>query len=198
MSGNFEKTSLGWQLQLLQMRLSEWYARLFQLPSNGNDQPAPDWSLPEWLPKALFWMVVIPLGLWVLWQLYQLLSPYFRPGGLLWQGQAIAKATQPPGTSLTPAQWLERSRTYAQQGNYREACRALYMAALQQLAERDVVPDEPSRTDGEYLNLLQTLPNPRPYQVLFRTHERLCFSQTPITQATFSQCEQAYRETETP
>jgi len=69
---------------------------------------------------------------------------------------------------------------------------------LQQLDDRKILPGDRSRTDGEYLRFLQTQPNPRPYYVLFRTHERLCFGDVEISEAQFIDCEQAYRETETP
>jgi len=197
MSGNFEKDSLGWQVQLLQQQVGEWFERLLtsaQAPSGK----LPNWSVPDWVFRLLFWAIAIVLALWIGWQLYRLLSPFLLTNLFLGRGRS-KNPTGEDSTELVPeSRWVVRSRTYAQQGNYRAACQALYMAVLQQLDDRKLLPSDRSRTDGEYLRFLQTQPNPRPYHVLFRTHERLCFGEVEISEAQFIDCEQAYRETETP
>ncbi|MBF2028978.1 MAG: DUF4129 domain-containing protein [Oscillatoriales cyanobacterium C42_A2020_001] len=193
MAGDFEKNSLDWQLHLWQLRIAEWFDRLFQ-SSNNNDVRLPNWSFPEWLLRSLFWAIAIALLLWMLWQLYSILAPYLGISILAGKGQQTI--TTQPSAKRTTSEWLQQARSLAQQGNYREACRALYQAALQKLDDAGLAPALLSRTDGEYLNVLQTLPDPRPYQVLIRTHERLCFSRTDITQETYNRCEQAYREIE--
>lgn len=196
----FQKDSLGWQLQLIQMRVREWFEQLFQSPGDRRRGALsfPDFALSPEVARVFFWVMVLALAGWLSWQLYRLLSPYLGREGLFWRGAKRTAAAAGQGEQLTVAEWLARSRTYAQQGNYTEACRALYMAALRRLADQEILPEEPSRTDGEYLNALQVLPKVEPYQVLFRTHERLCFSQTEITKGNFHLCDQAYRETETP
>jgi hypothetical protein len=71
------------------------------------------------------------------------------------------------------------------------------MAMLQRLNDTGIVQHEPSRTDGEYLQLLiQQLPQPRPYQTLLMTHQQLCFSNVEASPSLFEQCQQAYREIE--
>ncbi len=150
---------------------------------------------PEWVFKALFWVIATVMGLWVLWQLYQLARPYLGLERI--QRGKPANLNQQVNEKRTPAQWLQRSRTFAQQGNYREACRALYQAMLQKLDQQQLIPDQASRTDGEYLRIVQTFANPRPYQVLFRTHERICFSDVEVSEQTFADCDRAYQETET-
>lgn len=195
MSGDFEKNSLDWQLHLWQLRIAEWLDRLFQ-PSDDRDARLPNWSFPEWLLRSLFWAIAIALILWALWQLYTILRPYIGMYVLGRKGQQTP--SQPAAKPVAVSEWMQRSRSFAQQGNYREACRALYQAGLQKLDDTKLIPNQLSRTDGEYLNCLQALPNPRPYQVLIRTHERLCFSHADITAETYNHCEQAYREIETP
>jgi len=194
MSGNFEKDSLGWQVQLLQQQIGEWFERLLtgaQAPSAKS----PNWSVPDWAYRLCFWAIAIALAVWLGWRLYRLLSPYVLTN--LFPGQRL-QAGHAPAELVPEARWVVRSRTFAQEGNYRAACQALYMAVLQQLDDRKILPGDRSRTDGEYLRFLQTQPNPRPYYVLFRTHERLCFGDVEISEAQFIDCEQAYRETETP
>lgn len=191
MAGSFEKNSLEWQLHLLQQRLSEWLERLF---ASIAPRQLPTWSLPDWLLRLLFWIIIGSLISWVSWQLYQLVRPYFATLAIAQKGPSNphAQVDRP----LTVAAWLQRSRTFAQQGDYREACRALYMAALQRLNDKEPIPYEPSRTDGEYLRLVQTMPRSAPYGVLLHMHEQLCFSNADITADAFDRCQQAYQDIE--
>lgn len=192
MAGSFEKSSIEWQLRLVQQRVSEWLERLFAPVDRAR---LPNWSLPEWLLQLLLWVIAGMLVGWVGWQLYTLLRPYLNTLAPSQQGQAVnrSRADRP----LTVAEWLRRSHTFAQQGDYREACRALYMAALQRLNDTEPIPHEASRTDGEYLQIIQTLPCPAPYQVLIRTHEQLCFDNADISANEFDRCQRAYQEIET-
>lgn len=68
------------------------------------------------------------------------------------------------------------------------------MAALEHLHHYDLVRQEPSRTDGEYLRLVQALPTANAYHTLFRAHEQICFSQDPISTELGDRCWQAYQE----
>jgi hypothetical protein len=196
MSGSFEKDSFGWRIHLLQQQIGEWFERLFA----SNQAPAnlPNWSIPDWVYRLLFWAIALSFALWIGWQLYRLLSPYWLKNFSANRKRSKKADSQTHPEFVPAARWVVRSRTFAQEGRYREACHALYMAILQQLDDRKILASDRSRTDGEYLRFLQTQPNPRPYLVLFRTHERLCFSDIEISEAQFIDCEQAYRETETP
>ena len=197
-SGTFEKTSFSWQIQQFQQRIGEWLERVFAHSSEDNVTPY-NWQIPDWLQRGLFWLVVISLIVWAGWQLYQLLQPYlFNYFHLRDFSPPLTSARTP---ELTTLDWLKRSRQAHQQGNYREACRALYMATLQHLNDNNLIQQEPSRTDGEYLNLIQgslieDLSVSQPYQLLIRTHERLCFSDAAISAEIFDRCWQAYREIE--
>lgn len=187
----FEKTSLGWQLQLLQQRIGEWIERIFAAGDRaGLDQT--NWGIPDWLQKVLFWGMIIGLLSWAGWQMWKLLRPYLSG---YWRAKGDrASYSSPPVLFEKPiSEWLKQMRLAQQQGNYREACRSLYMAALYHLNESYLIRQEPSRTDGEYLHLLQDLPLAQPYQVLIQTHEQLCFSHAPISADRFDRCWQAYQ-----
>ena len=188
--GSFEKNSLDWQLHQLQQQFMEWLERLFSSMAGAPDQPGT--QLPEWLLRGLFWLMVIGAASFVGWQLYRLLRPYLVARFSQLGRQRHQSPPPPERRSLT--EWLERSRTAQQQGNYREACRALYMAALQQLGDRHLIDQEASRTDGEYLRLLPTIDRSQPYQVLIQTHERLCFSESDISVEQFDRCWQAFQQ----
>lgn len=191
-SGSFQKISPDWELQKLSWQVSEAVERLLASLFGENSPIPDDWALPDWWLQGIFWSVLLSLLGWGGWQVYRLLRPYLRRANPV-QGQQVAQqaAAEP---ELTAAAWLGRSRLAQRQGNYREACRALYMAALHHLHANDLIRHQPSRTDGEYLQLLQTLPNSSPYQVLVHTHERLCFSSADVSADEFERCHQAYRE----
>ncbi|MGA7933539.1 MAG: DUF4129 domain-containing protein [Kovacikia sp.] len=188
-SASFETTNLSWQIQQLQQRLGEGIEKLF-----APIGVAPVGAPPEWLIKTVFWAVSLVLIGWASRQLYSLLRAYFHPS--VFTDLASDSSTQLPHPALTADQWLQRSRTFARQGNYREACRSLYLAALQRLNDKQLIAQESSRTDGEYRHLLQEISHAPPYQLLIDTHERLCFGNAEISAETFDQCQQAYGEIE--
>jgi len=189
-SGTFEKSSADWWIQKQQQQVGEWiesFLSSFRLGNLGSE----DWALPEWFLQGFFWTVIMGLVAGLGWQLYQIFQPYIE--GYLRRTKGRSPS---PRHSVQPSatEWLERSRHAQQQGNYREACRALYMASIHHLNDRDLIRQEESRTDGEYLSLILQIDPPQPYQLLIRTHERLCFSNAAISAETFERCWQAYQE----
>jgi hypothetical protein len=193
-SGTFEKSSIDWWIQQRQQQFGEWFESLWSGLEGGNRGGDP-WMLPDWFLQGFFWLVIIGLVGGAGWQLYKIFAPYVY--AYLHGGQARSPAPTPP-PNLTAAEWLHRSRLAQQQGNYREACRALYLSALCLLNDRNQIRQEVSRTDGEYLKLVLLLQQNQPYEVLIRTHERLCFSDEAISVDLFNRCWRAYQEIEKP
>ena len=191
-SGTFQQNSLDWQAQLFRQRISEWLERLLGNPRGANGSP---WEVPEWLREAIFWFVVLAAVGWTGWQLYKLLQPYVVPH--LRSKTALDRSSDSISSSqLTIAEWLQRSQNAQRQDNYREACRSLYMATLQRLNDATLILQEPSRTDGEYLALSQSLSPFTAYQTLIQTHERLHFSDVAVSREVYDRCWQAYQEIE--
>lgn len=191
-SGTFQRNSLDWQAQQATQRLGEWFERLLAGANLGGSEDSVT-QPPEWLLKTVFWAMVIGAIGWASWQLYKLLRPYWIN---YWQFRQARHPVDLPPSWQTAPEWLRQARTAQQQGNYREACRALYMAMLQLLNDRGMIPQEASRTDGEYLTLAQSLNLPPPYRVLIRTHERICFDRVTISSEVYERCWQAYQEIE--
>jgi hypothetical protein len=198
-TGSFEKNSLGWQMSQLLQRVGEW----LELQTSGSTPNRQQESPPFWLDSVLlemmakvaFWLLLAWLLSWAALKIMRLLRPYIH--SFTHQlTQPANQATKTPASELSVASWLERSQKFQQQANYREACICLYMAMLQRLHDSGIAKAQPSRTDGEYLQLVQQLPQPQPYQTLLTTHQRLCFSNTEASRSVFEQCEQAYREIE--
>ncbi|MBR8838390.1 MAG: DUF4129 domain-containing protein [Stigonema ocellatum SAG 48.90 = DSM 106950] len=192
----FEKTNWGWQSSQLQQQVGEWLEYQF----SRFNKTMPEWSLGSStasrlskLLNLLFWILLSLFLAWVGWQLWQKFSPYLdsRLAGFR-DSKSWAKITE---TELSGGVWLARSQELYRQGNYREACRCLYFAMLQHLHAKAILGDEPSRTDGEYLQLLRLSVTPmQPYETLITTHEQICFSNTEIYRDNYEQCQQAYRE----
>lgn len=185
----FEKTNWSWQLSQLQQQVGEWLE--LQFSKFNAVLPSPNWSFPGWLAellRVLAWLGLGLLAIWLIWQVWWRLEPYLYP--LL----AAENTTTQALNQTSTATWLERSQFSLRQGNYREACRCLYLAMLQRLHDTGMISHQSSRTDGEYWQLVQQLPQSQAYQTLITTHEQLCFSNAEILPETFEQCSQAYRE----
>ncbi|MCF4967840.1 DUF4129 domain-containing protein [Nostoc sp. CMAA1605] len=195
---DFAKTSWDWQLSLSRQRIGE--AVEYELYRFDNVLPeiSPDWKLSPWVTNLLtflFWLVVILFVAVVILRLWREFQPYIYA----WLanngngGNAKSKAS-PENVSVTTL--LERSQQLYRQGNYREACRCLYLAVLQHLHDTKILPHQYSRTDAEYLQLLK-LGNQtplQPYETLITTHEQLCFGNAQMVEENYQQCRQAYRE----
>ncbi|NJR38293.1 MAG: DUF4129 domain-containing protein [Leptolyngbyaceae cyanobacterium CSU_1_4] len=197
-SGTFEKSSADWWIQQQQQQVGEgieaWFSG-FRLGNLGTE----DWTLPAWFLQGFFWAVIGGLGAGLGWQLYQILKPY---GASFLRRDSSRSPSLSTSVQPSAADWLERSRHAQQQGNYREACRSLYMASLHHLSDRNLIRQQESRTDGEYLSLILQIDPPQnrsnSYQLLIRTHERLCFSDASPSAETFERCWQAYQEIQNP
>ncbi|WP_017714989.1 DUF4129 domain-containing protein [Kamptonema formosum] len=193
-AGSFETTNFGWQLQQLQQQAAEW----LELQLSQFHPPQVSWpSLPagwSWLQPvswALFW---VTLGLLLSWLALRLLRLWPE----IWSAFPSLLGNSPKVTPLesplTPAAWQQQSQEFQRLGNYREACRSLYMAMLQQLHDTGTAQNLPSRTDGEYRHLLRQLRAGEPYEILLLTHERLCFGTAEPAPEDFRRCQQAYRQ----
>lgn len=195
-AGSFEKTNFGWQLQQLQQQAGEWLElqfSQFNLPEVSWPSRSMDWS---WLPPvswALFWIALGALLSWLALRLLRLWPELGSAFPSLLGNSAAPKATPLEG-QLTPAAWQQRASEFQRIGNYREACRSLYMAMLQRLHDTGTAQNLPSRTDGEYLQLLRLTPAGEPYEILLLTHERLCFGTAEPALEDFRRCQQAYRQ----
>ncbi|NJL90080.1 MAG: DUF4129 domain-containing protein [Coleofasciculaceae cyanobacterium SM2_1_6] len=198
----FEDYNWDWQLQQWGQQLGEWWElRTQQLTRNLPDFSLADWlkylALPPWVYQLLFWLLLglafLALGL----LLGRVGMPFLKNYLQKLQDRSNStknRRSKPLVTKLPVNQWLRRSQQFQTQGNYAEACRCLYFALLQQLDDREIVPQQLSRTDREYQELLAPLPQISLYQILLRTHEELCFSSQPISAERFTQCQQALEE----
>jgi hypothetical protein len=195
MSAAFEKNSFGWQVQQISQRVGEWFERVFIAPNLPNLPDVPKWWFPENLLRVAFWTIVIFASIWLGWQIWRLLSAYLNslnPENARW----LNRSSKGEAHDRTVATWMRQMQEFQRQGNYREACRALYMAMLQRLNDTKLLPHKSSRTDGEYLQVVQQLPQAQSYQTLISTHEQLCFGNTAISSEEFSICQRAYQEIE--
>ena len=195
LEGSYRTTSLSWQASLLSRRFREWIE--YQLSGVDIDPPdLPEWSIPEIVQQIVFWGLVAALSAWLAILLYKALEQPIRDWLARTQGWTrLGDRTPAPEAEHSAQYWWQQAQAYAQQGNYKEACKALYRATLQQLHDRQILPHDASRTDGEYLvgikqHLKQSLP--RPYQLLIGTHERLVFGVADASGEVFQRCRQAY------
>jgi hypothetical protein len=131
---SFEKTNLRWQLEQWQQRVQEWW----ELKTARN---LPNVKLPSWfdspilwaIAKAAFWLILTLLAVWASWQIWQQLRFYIH--NFKKKNQTTDGSAKKTIKDLSVAEWLLRAQNLQQQGKYRQACRCLYMALLQRLAD---------------------------------------------------------------
>ncbi|WP_414584507.1 DUF4129 domain-containing protein [Scytonema sp. PCC 10023] len=192
----FEKTSWGWQVSQIQQQVGEWFEYQLSRFDWALPKLSPQWSIDDWVLKLLNFIFWLSLGLclvWVGWRLWRELRPYLN--SRLAGHNSTNSHFKIAESELSVAQWLLRSQEFSHQGNYHEACRCLYFAMLQHLHEQGILPHKSSRTDGEYLQLLQMFTTSiQPYETLMITHEQLCFGNAEISADNYEHCQQAYQE----
>jgi Domain of unknown function (DUF4129) len=193
----FEKTSWSWQLSQFQQQAGEWWEYQFYRFEKALPKLPTGWLISPWLGellKFMFWLVLGLFVAWVGWRLWREFSPYVY-SWLNRTGNFTDFRVKTRSNESSIALLLERSQEFYRQGNYREACRCVYLAMLQQLHQKALAPHKLSRTDGEYLQLLRSSVAPiQPYETLITTHEQLCFGNAEILPDNYEQCRQAYRE----
>ncbi|MEO1132882.1 MAG: DUF4129 domain-containing protein [Cyanobacteria bacterium J06639_1] len=191
-TANIQTSSWAWRVRTGQRWLSEWV----ELHTQGWNVPEvdlPEWSLPDGLGRVLFWLLVaiasVAIGLYLARALprwWSLLQPWRRAG--------VNRTTQVGEVSSTPESWVRRALQMQPQGQYGEACRALYMALLQHWNDVQAIPFDSSRTDGEYLQLVDRLLLPREAcRTLISTHERLSFAGAIASANDYQLCYTAYQ-----
>ncbi len=192
-----ETTNLPWQLRNAGKNLSEW----IQLRLAGNEEETNNvptsWDIPEWIAQVLFWLLAMAGIVLLAWVIVQLLDQFLARRSRRQNRQPLVQPL-PQETQHSVAEWLRLAKQHEQAGNWREACRALYMAALQLLHDRGWIPHQPGRTDGEYWHEVQALKQPRPWQLLIRTHERSLFGGEVLTAENLQRCRRAYEEVAKP
>jgi small-conductance mechanosensitive channel len=195
-AGSFKQDGLGWRFDLIKQRVGEW----LEFKTTRLDTDAWGWEFLKskllWqIIKICLWSLIAVLLVWITWQLWLLLRPYWKR---LQKGDnrdsTIQTRLKTPRLSI--ADWVERSQVAKIEGNYRQAIFCLYQAMLELLDQRGIIPNEASLTDQEYqrsLVKLQVSPS-QPYELLLSIHQRLCFSKAEADQSLFEQCQQAYRQ----
>lgn len=189
---NFEKGGWDWQFSQFQQQVGEWIE--YQL--YPSEQALLTGKFALWvgsLLNFLSWLLLGLLAMVVIWRLWRKSSPNLY--SWLNISNSVRNRVKILSSDVSMANWLERSQALYLQGNYREACRCLYLAILQHLHDNKIIAHKPSRTDHEYLQLLRSAVTPiQPYETLITTHERLCFGNAEILPENYQQCWQAYQE----
>ncbi len=129
--------------------------------------------------KVLLWGMVVVLGLallaWLVHLLFSLsLSDFSRPPAQIPGDEAVAAGS-----------WRElaqRSRAAAARGEFREAIRILYSAAVRRIEEAGTWRIDPARTHREYLRLLPADSLDRPRLAAITTcFERIWYGRAPAS-----------------
>jgi hypothetical protein len=140
------------EMESLWDRLVDWvWSFIGNLLRRAGSHPA--------VTTAFLWGVVIAVSLiflgWLIYSLnhLSLANLSHRPAPLPAEGVA------PPGSWR---EWVEQARAAASRGDYREAIRIIYGAAVRRIEEAGTWQVDPSRTHREYVRLLPADSTQRP------------------------------------
>ena len=195
---SFQENSPGWQFELGKQQLQEWWElKISEIEIDPPDLSIFDSPLIRLGIKFILWSLITIILVWLTWQLWLLLRPVINN----WRRQQQQFKRSQIGfpnqiqAQLSPQEWLTKARQNYQEQNYRQGIFCLYQGILQYLSDREIINTLSSRTDGEYLKLIQQLNLKQflSYQLLFSTHEKLCFSDLFPSATLFDQCERAYQ-----
>ncbi|BAC09079.1 DUF4129 domain-containing protein [Thermosynechococcus vestitus] len=163
-----------------------------------------------------FWQDSPSLEAWLRWFLQGVLLMGLG-GGLYFLGRSLWRWWQRRSRSSSPTalstlgerprpvrEWLELAQNLEWAGDYRGACRALYMALLYRLQAAGWLRLQTHWTNDDYLRELQRLfqlgeRSPtvgRSIQHLFQVHSRTYYGAEPVDAQTLASCQAAYFEVE--
>ncbi|HRJ43271.1 MAG: DUF4129 domain-containing protein [Caldilineaceae bacterium] len=157
----------------------EWVERL--LPRRS---PVAGGALGQVTSTLIGWAIFVSGGL----LLVLLLGYWLRrllAGMLAGQESGDAEAGA-DGWPVSAAQARQQAGQMAQAGNYREAVRRLYLAALLRLAEREVIRYDPSQTNREVLERVDpNAPTHGHLQPVVETFDRVWYGEREPDEETF-------------
>ena len=189
---SFEKSNLDWQLRQLYQNFSEWWElQWYKFFGHLANTRFPTLENPDFWAKLiadslLFLLLALIIG--ILWRTRRFWLSYLQ------QWRSFSLPTFASTEPVSVNEWLQRSQSYQQKGDYYQACRCLYLGMLQHLHEQGLIAQSVSRTDEEYRLLVLELPEPDPYETLLIIHEQLCFAQQPASPSLYFRCQQAFQQ----
>jgi hypothetical protein len=191
---NYQKNDFYWQWRQTQQRFTEWLEQLQFQPPKRSTEPRPTWNL-EWVAEWVTWCVIALLAVLLVLLLFQA----WKQGRLWWLGRELQPKSEvlpemPIYRTRSMNEWQREAQKFQQQGNFTEAARSLYFAMLNHLDDRKLVPQQVSRTDGEYRQLITPLPHATAFQILLQTHEQIEFAGLHVSSEQYQRCQQAYRD----
>jgi Domain of unknown function (DUF4129) len=184
-------TDLGWQWRQTQQRLSEWLERQLNQPIKPGAPPprGSNWSV-QWLAPYITWVLGIALVVLLLFIIVRGVRGWWqRRAAREFTGQLLVVDDAPVVSSQ---EWLTRSRTFQGQGDFTQAARSLYFAMLQNLHDRQLIPEKRSRTDQEYVAITQDMAAAGAIATVLQTHEQIEFGGNQLSAQDYERCQQAY------
>ncbi len=182
-------TDLGWQWRQTQQRLSEWLELQMNVPNLPRSQRGSGWSL-QWLAPYITWVLGMALvGLLLFIIVRGVMGWWQRRADRQFVGQAVMVVDEP---IVSSQEWLKRSRTLQGQGDFTQAARSLYFAMLQNLHDRQLIPEKRSRTDQEYAAISQDIAPEGAIATVLQTHEQIEFGGNQLSAQDYERCQLAY------
>ena len=146
---------------------------------------AADTRMASDVMQIILWttgLVCLALFMWAMWNRF----------GQLKQQANLARKGQTSGSEILDAYgWKEQAQSLAAQAKFREACRAVYFAALRTMDESKLLEFSPSRSNYEYFYSLARRPEiAKDFRRLANLVESSWFGKRVATQADFDEVQE--------
>jgi hypothetical protein len=165
--------------QWLENLISQWWP---------DSQPSSGGGLLAWLIELTPWIISIIIVTAIIWLLSYWLQRLLRSFVTDARRNGLSGDEDLPRSS---AEARQQARAAAQSGLYRDAVRRLYLAALLQLAEHDLINYERSLTNREVLARVPSESPIRPHlEPVVATFDQVWYGVHEPDQATFNAYEQ--------
>ncbi len=164
-------------------RLIEWLLKPLEWLVDRMSRVAPEMS-----PSAR-WLVV---GVLTFLLVLLLLHIFYLLAGSFDTGRRRRAARAAGVAHLDPSSLLADARRLAMAGRYRDAIRALYLAALLRLDRAEIVSYDPARTNWEYASAVAGAPIAADFRELTRIADRAMYSAAPVGPDDFSRAERLF------
>lgn len=140
--------------------------------------------------EVITWIIVVAVVLFLVFIIVKLVLHYRQTEKK--EFQSLLSDIQ---ETLNSKSWADRAVVYYQQGNYRSACRALYMAVIFFLDEKEVIKYDKAKTNFEYLQTVRSqealYENLKP---IVKTFEYLWYGEHNGTEKDYEACLAHYKQ----
>ncbi len=164
--------------------LAEWLKNLFPEVEVTSPGFAAD------IVNMITWIIIVIFILILLFVLYKLLMHYRKK-----ETEEVKTLLKIKEGAIDSESWLDLARNYAQNAQYRNACRAVYMSLILYLDEKSIIKYDKAKTNLEYLQTVRGKEDIyNPLKLIVTVFEELWYGKHNGSVQDYDQCLMNYKK----